>query len=127
MGWQFPPCHAQGTICKTVKKLKTDKIMIRILYLLVASALWSCSNKPAETASEQPSNQPVVTQASTNTPVFNADSAYQFVQRQVDFGPRVPNTSAHKQCGNYLASELKRFGAQAVSYTHLTLPTKLEV
>lgn len=86
--------------------------MIRILYLLVASALWSCSNKPAETASEQPSDQPVVTQASTNTPVFNADSAYQFVQRQVDFGPRVPNTSAHKQCGNYLASELKRFGAQ---------------
>ena len=86
--------------------------MIRLLYLLAASALWSCSNKPAETENEQPSNQPVVTQASANTPVFNADSAYLYVQRQVDFGPRVPNTPAHKQCGNYLSSELKRFGAQ---------------
>lgn len=44
-------------------------------------------------------------------PSFNADSAYLFVQKQVEFGPRVPNTKAHENCGNYLVSELKRFGA----------------
>ena len=31
---------------------------------------------------------------------------------QVAFGPRVPNTKAHKQCGDYLAAELVRFGAK---------------
>lgn len=45
-------------------------------------------------------------------PDFNADSAYAYVANQVAFGPRVPNTAAHKACGDYLASELKRFGAK---------------
>lgn len=46
------------------------------------------------------------------TPDFNADSAYAFVQKQVDFGPRVPNTEAHKACATWLQSELKRFGLE---------------
>jgi len=47
-------------------------------------------------------------------PSFNRDSAYHFIQTQVEFGPRVPNTSAHKLCGNYLSGQLKRFGAKVV-------------
>lgn len=43
---------------------------------------------------------------------FDADSAYAFVEHQVAFGPRVPNTMAHKACGVYLESELKRMGWQ---------------
>jgi Zn-dependent M28 family amino/carboxypeptidase len=46
-----------------------------------------------------------------NVPVFNADSAYFYTEKQVSFGPRVPNTPAHDSCGNYLAGELRRFGA----------------
>ncbi len=42
---------------------------------------------------------------------FNADSAYSYVKRQVDFGPRVPNTDAHRAAGLWLASELRRHGA----------------
>ena len=49
--------------------------------------------------------------SSVSVPVFNPDSAYAFVERQVQFGPRVPNTEAHKACARYLASELERFGA----------------
>ena len=30
---------------------------------------------------------------------FDADSAYSYVERQVAFGPRVPNTEAHRRCG----------------------------
>lgn len=56
-------------------------------------------------------------------PTFNPDSAYQYTFSQVAFGPRVPNTEAHRQCGNYLAGELRRFGAavveqEAVLYTY---------
>lgn len=43
---------------------------------------------------------------------FSADSAYAYVKRQVDFGPRVPNSSAHKATGKWLASELERHGAK---------------
>jgi hypothetical protein len=45
-------------------------------------------------------------------PVFNADSAYVFVEKQVKFGPRVPNTRSHVQCGDYLIRQLKRFGTE---------------
>lgn len=48
----------------------------------------------------------------TNSPVFDADSAFYYTANQVAFGPRVPNTEAHKGCGDYLISELNRFGAK---------------
>lgn len=44
-------------------------------------------------------------------PPFNADSAYAFVQRQVDFGPRVPGTPAHTACADWIVSRLKASGA----------------
>jgi Zn-dependent M28 family amino/carboxypeptidase len=46
-----------------------------------------------------------------NSSVFNADSAYFYTEKQVSFGPRVPGSPAHDLCGNYLAGELRRFGA----------------
>ena len=48
----------------------------------------------------------------SKAPTFETDSAYTYVANQVAFGPRVPNSKAHKQCGDYLAAELTRFGAQ---------------
>ncbi|MCU4165543.1 M28 family peptidase [Carboxylicivirga caseinilyticus] len=48
------------------------------------------------------------------TPFFNADSAYAYVEHQVNFGPRVPNTPEHKACAEYLAAEMKRFGADVI-------------
>ena len=36
----------------------------------------------------------------------------QYIERQVAFGPRVPNTEAHRACGEYLAGKLKEFGAK---------------
>ena len=51
---------------------------------------------------------------SIQTPVFNADSAYSYVARQVAFGPRVPNTTPHDLCAEYLSGEMKRFGADVI-------------
>jgi hypothetical protein len=45
-------------------------------------------------------------------PSFDADSAFAFVAKQVDFGPRVPNTPEHDRCGRWLAEELARHGAE---------------
>lgn len=46
------------------------------------------------------------------SPDFNSDSAYYFVDKQVAFGPRVPNTEAHKACGDFLVLQLEKFGAK---------------
>lgn len=46
------------------------------------------------------------------TTEFDADSAYLYVKRQVKFGPRVPNSEAHRRAGDWLVGELKRHGAK---------------
>ena len=33
------------------------------------------------------------------------------IVEQIAFGPRVPNTEAHRHCSDYLIAGLKRFGA----------------
>ncbi len=43
-------------------------------------------------------------------PDFSADSAFAFVKKQIDFGPRVPNSAAHKQCAAWFIQEFKRHG-----------------
>lgn len=44
-------------------------------------------------------------------PLFNPDSAYNFVQQQVNFGPRVPNTPGHAGCGEWLVQKMRNYGA----------------
>ena len=45
-------------------------------------------------------------------PPFEVDSAYFYIQQQVHFGPRVPNTHAHCLCARYLQEELTQLGGQ---------------
>lgn len=44
-------------------------------------------------------------------PTFDADSAYAYTDAQCSFGPRVPNSDAHRRCGDYIAAQFTRFGA----------------
>ena len=55
-------------------------------------------------------------------PSFNEDSAYSYVQKQVDFGPRVPNTAAHAFTGDYLIAQLEKFGGtvKVQSFSEIT-------
>lgn len=45
-------------------------------------------------------------------PSFEADSAYDFIEKQVDFGARTPNSPAHEKCANYLINKLEDYGWQ---------------
>jgi hypothetical protein len=47
-------------------------------------------------------------------PKFSADSAYSYISKQVDFGPRVPNSTSHVECGDWLSAELTRHGAEVI-------------
>jgi glutaminyl-peptide cyclotransferase len=50
-----------------------------------------------------------------NVPVFNPDSAFQFVQQQVDFGPRIPNSAAHRKASDYFIAQFKGYGASVTA------------
>ena len=45
-------------------------------------------------------------------PSFCSDSAYAYIERQMAFGPRVPNSAAHTQCAVWLIEQLRAFGAE---------------
>ena len=77
-------------------------------WVLMALFLVACGGKQAPKSVEQ-SQAPVV------VPAFNADSAYHYTAGQVAFGPRVPNSEAHRACGDWLEAELARFGAQVTA------------
>ncbi len=41
--------------------------------------------------------------------LFNAAKAYSFVEKQISFGPRNPNSKGHKQCLDYLKNTLAEY------------------
>lgn len=47
-------------------------------------------------------------------PAFSSDSAYQNVAQQVAFGPRIPHSTGHEQCAQWLQKELLRHGADTL-------------
>ncbi len=85
--------------------MKRNYTIIPLSLLLVA--MMACGNK-SKNSTDSEGRQP---QSTVSVPQFDADSAYRYVKEQVDFGPRVPNTAAHKACGEYLAKKLEQFGA----------------
>lgn len=59
--------------------------------------------------------------ALNNCPQFCGDSAYLFVKRQCDFGPRVPGTTASRLCGDYLMETFQSYGATVEEQTTTVL------
>ncbi len=54
-------------------------------------------------------NDSVVFEKLASIPTFSSDSAYYYVEKQVSFGPRVPNSDAHRRCGEWFVETLTRF------------------
>ena len=81
--------------------------VMRKLYIFIAVTvmLCACGEKQPKGSVSNPSNEA----KSVVVPQFNADSAYQFVATQTAFGPRVPETEAHAQCGEWLVAKLSSY------------------
>ena len=47
-------------------------------------------------------------------PKFNSDSAYFFVEQQVNFGPRVISSKAWDNCSKYLTNKLESYNAKVI-------------
>lgn len=81
---------------------------MKMHHIFSVIALWlatSCGSGNATGSSAQAAD-------STSAVVgieFNADSAFAFVKRQCDFGPRVPETQAHAMCGQWIEAQLAKW------------------
>lgn len=85
----------------------------------------ACQNDATDKAASD-SPPPVVNKV--KVPRFERDSAFAFIEKQVSFGPRVPNTEAHQQCKEWLVEQFRSYGAKvieqdfiATAYTGLKL------
>lgn len=79
--------------------MKRAAILLSVLFVVL-----SCGGRKSSataTASTEPT-----------APEFCADSAYNYIRKQTDFGPRVPNTDAQLHCAAWLMKELAGFGAK---------------
>jgi Zn-dependent M28 family amino/carboxypeptidase len=92
---------SNGYCTKKQEKMKKNACLIICIGLFACA----CKQNPQITVQNDNILKVII-------PEFNADSAYYYTAAQVAFGPRVPNTPAHVACGNYLANELRRFGAE---------------
>ena len=79
--------------------------------LLLGFGLFSCENDPGKT---QTGTSPAEVRAPITRPAFSADSAFVFIERQLSFGPRVPNSSAHIQCAKWLERQFAAYGATVI-------------
>lgn len=75
--------------------------------VFLSGLLLSCGGRKEKIEEEKPAR-------TVNVPVFSGDSAYRFTERQVRFGPRIPNTPAHKTAGAYFISKFKEYGATVI-------------
>ena len=85
------------------------RMTLNISVIVCALAmLCGCGVKPATTAG---SSQPA---PAVRVPRFEADSAMAHVLAQCAFGPRVPGTPAHEQCGRWIRQQLERWADTVV-------------
>jgi len=87
-------------------------VVFAISYIAVSLPRCKSDNNPPANSTVTQNPQPAT--PAIPVPPFNADSAFLFVKKQVDFGPRVPNTEAHRKCAAWLSSEFKRHGLAVI-------------
>lgn len=71
------------------------------------------------------------TTAAVEAPAFSADSAFAYLKRQVEFGPRVPGTPGHARqidwMTNFLRERADTVVTQQFTHTHSITGTKLDL
>ncbi|MFK7808856.1 MAG: M28 family peptidase, partial [Saprospiraceae bacterium] len=97
-----------------------------VLFLTFTLLVTACKNDPKPPIKKD--DKPTVKKKRVKVPAFSKDSAYQFVSKQVSFGPRVPNMKSHQECKEWITSKLEAYGAtvilqnfEAEAYTGTTL------
>lgn len=81
-----------------------DLMKYVILITLILVSCHAC--KMNNDQSDKPKEKENIT---VSVPEVNSDSIYQYVKKQVDLGPRVPNTANHGKCAQWLHDKLAMY------------------
>lgn len=94
-----------------MKNQKIISILLLTIFLLGGISFFIYQCKPKTNSNQQSGNGKPGTQNSKPVfvPDFNPDSAYVFIAKQVDFGPRIPGTASQTKCAEWLVAKLKSF------------------
>lgn len=80
-------------------------------FALVALGCQGCGEEPSDGPKDPPKPKP---KAKVVVPAFDGDSAFAFVQKQVDFGPRNPGSVGHTECAEWLAEKLGSYADSVI-------------
>ena len=84
-----------------------NKLYLSIFLMGILGWLTSCGPEP-------PGNNTNLKEPPFSVPKFSSDSAYSFIEKQVSFGPRVPNSEAHQACKEWLVAQFQKLGATVI-------------
>ena len=88
-------------------KSEQKLVRVRLLLLIVGIGIFSSCDKKQTSEKTGIETKSIIT-----APLFNPDSAYKYVGAQVAFGYRIPNTPAHRKCGDYIIQSLEKYGCK---------------
>ena len=81
------------------------------LFLFCALVMMSCKSSKSSVDADAPA----IDSARICAVKFSGDSAFAVVKAQCDFGPRVPNSKAIEQCGDYIAGKFAAYGLEVTN------------
>ncbi len=79
--------------------------IVSVLFIIFST---SCNINQTKSSKKKSSKAKVI------APSFNSDSAYKFIEKQVNFGPRVPGTQSHTLCASWLQQKFESYGAEVI-------------
>ena len=82
---------------------------MKYILLFFVSLIISCKQDPVATTPAEDTTKP---STPVKVPAFSKDSAFAFVAKQVEFGPRVPGSEGHKAARQWMVNKLKSYGAK---------------
>ncbi|MFA6923124.1 MAG: M28 family peptidase [Bacteroidales bacterium] len=85
------------------------RIVVTLVILVYLTSCTCNKEKPQTNNNDTTKTKKIIITAD-----FNADSAYLFTKKQVDFGPRVNNSKAHDKCEKYLTDKLKEYTSDVI-------------
>ena len=77
--------------------------MQKLLAVLLVCVVFFASCEP------EPNNNVDEPTSLKEAPTFNADNAYAHIENQLNFGPRVPGTTAQEKCAAYIQKEIDKY------------------
>lgn len=86
----------------------------KLLTILSFAFLIACESEPKKKTNSKSSQERSKSSFKVDRPPFSEDSAYAFIEKQLSFGPRVPNTEGHRKAADYLSGKLNQYNFDVI-------------